>query len=170
MDDRKQRRKRRRTRGWFARAWTTGKKRMVGTEDGWHLNGDVLYAELLRQNDSNWKAVSASRTKRQKLLKGKYIRSLLLVAQPRPSLPLSFDTFLDRTHDLYFLPRLYIHCTLSHTQKRPLHCLRFLFPFVSAPRCTAFSIIYSSLPLAAPAPRATSFALDFYTTILETSR
>lgn len=44
------------------------------------LNGDVLYAELLCQNDSNWKAVSASRTKRQKLLKGKSVRTLV----PRP--------------------------------------------------------------------------------------
>lgn len=39
-----------------------------------------MYAELLCQNDSNWKAVSASRTKRQKLLKGKSVRTLV----PRP--------------------------------------------------------------------------------------
>lgn len=41
---------------------------------GWHLNGDVLYVEPSRQNDSSSKAASASTTKRQKLLKGKSIR------------------------------------------------------------------------------------------------
>lgn len=40
---------------------------------GWHLNGDVLYVEPRRQNDSS-KAASASTTKRQKLLKEKSIR------------------------------------------------------------------------------------------------
>jgi len=41
---------------------------------GWHLNGDVLYVELCRQDDSSSKAVSVFKTKRQKLLKGKSIR------------------------------------------------------------------------------------------------
>lgn len=41
---------------------------------GWHLNGDVLYVEPRRQDDSSSKAASVSKTKRQKLLKGKSIR------------------------------------------------------------------------------------------------
>lgn len=41
---------------------------------GWHLNGDVLYVEPRRQDDSSSKAASVSKTTRQKLLKGKSIR------------------------------------------------------------------------------------------------
>lgn len=41
---------------------------------GWHLNGDVLYVEPRRQDNSSSKAASVSKTKRQKLLKGKSIR------------------------------------------------------------------------------------------------
>lgn len=48
-----------------------------GSTRGWHLNGDVLYVEPRRQNDSGSKAASASKTKRQKSLKGKSIRRLI---------------------------------------------------------------------------------------------
>lgn len=41
---------------------------------GWHLNGDVLYVEPRHRDDSSSKAASVSKTKRQKLLKGKSIR------------------------------------------------------------------------------------------------
>lgn len=47
-----------------------------GSTRGWHLNGDVLYVEPRRQNDSGSKAASASKTKRQKSLKGKSIRRI----------------------------------------------------------------------------------------------
>lgn len=72
-----------------------------GGEGWWHLNGDVLYAESLRQNSSrNSKCVSAFwRTKRQKLLKGKSIRSLhcsLSLSFPVP-FSLSLLSLLDRS-------------------------------------------------------------------------
>lgn len=46
---------------------------------GWHLNGDVLYVEPRRQDDSSSKAASVSKTERQKLLKGKSIRRYSLL-------------------------------------------------------------------------------------------
>lgn len=53
---------------------TRGLAGETGDTRGWHLNGDVLYVEPRRQDDSGSKAASVSKTKRQKLLKGKSIR------------------------------------------------------------------------------------------------
>lgn len=47
-------------RGRWNRDEKVGPAGEKGGGDEWHLNGDVLYAELHRQNDGNWKAVSSS--------------------------------------------------------------------------------------------------------------